>query len=117
MSNIFTQKIVTLNYQFPRPLVRSVFNGTESISYLNLVIWEILPDSYKNLPNFRVFKNKIKKWKPQNCPYRLCKTNISRVGFTWALALVSWMKFWHFSHSCLYKHELVFKFLSFMIII
>ena len=87
VSNIFTQKNchpynLRLNSQFSRPLVRSVFHGTQSISYLCPVIWDILPDSYKNLLNFSVFKNRIKKWKPENCPCRLCKTYISRVGFT-----------------------------------
>ena len=87
VSNIFTQKNchpynLRLNCQFSRPLVRSVFHGIESISYFGRVTWDILPDSYKNLPNFSVFKNKIKKWKPENCPCRLCKTYISRLGFT-----------------------------------
>ena len=53
VSNIFTQKNchpynLRLNSQFSRPLVRFVFLGTESISYLGPVIWDILPDSYKN---------------------------------------------------------------------
>ena len=67
LSNVFTQKNshscnLRLNSQFSRPLVRSVFHdGTESISYLGPVIWDILPDSYKNLPNFIVFKNRMKK--------------------------------------------------------
>ena len=83
VSNIFTQKNyhsydLRLNSQVSRPLVRSVFHGTESIFYLGPVIWDILPDSYKNVPNFNVFKTK----KPENCPCRLCKTYISRVGFT-----------------------------------
>ena len=88
VSNIFTQKNchpynLRLNSQFSRPLVRSVFHGTESISYLGpVVIWDILPDSYKNLTNVSVFKNRIKKWKPENCPCILCKTYISRLGFT-----------------------------------
>ena len=122
VSNIFTQKKchpynLRLNSQFFSPLVRSVFHGTESISYLGPVIWDILSDCYKNLPNFSVFKNGIKKWKPENCPCRLCKTYISRLGFTEAFVPVSWMKLWYFSHSCLYKRELVFRFLNFMIII
>ena len=58
-------------------------------------------DSYKNLPNFSVFKKRIIKWKTENCPCRLCKTYISRVSFTYAFAAVS----------------LVFKFLTFKIII
>ena len=66
VSNIFTQKNchpydLQINSQFSRTLVRSVFHGTQSISYLGPVIWDILPDSYKNLPNFSVFKNRIKK--------------------------------------------------------
>ena len=87
LSNIFTQKNcqpynLRLNSQFFRPLLRSVFHETESISYLGPVIWDILPDSYKNLPSSSVFENRIKKWKPENCPCRLCKTYISRIGFT-----------------------------------
>ena len=70
-SNIFTQKNpycynLRLNSQFSRPLVRSVFHGTESISYLGPDMWNILLDSYENLLNFSVFKNRIKKWKPEN---------------------------------------------------
>ena len=108
VSNIFTQENshpynLRLNSQFSRPLVRSVSLGTESIFYLGPVIWDILPDSYKNLPNFCVFKDKIKIGKPENCPCRLCKTYIFRVGFTEASTLVSWMKLWYFSHSCLYR--------------
>ena len=43
VSNIFTQKNchpynLRFNSQFPRPLVRSVFHGTESISFLGPVI-------------------------------------------------------------------------------
>ena len=87
VSNIFTQKYchpynLRLNSQFSRPLVRSVFHGTESISYLGPVIWYILPDSYKSIPNFSVFKNRIKKWKLENWPCRLCKTYIFRLAFT-----------------------------------
>ena len=79
VSNIFTQENshsynLRLNSQFSRSLVRSVSLGTESIFCLGPVIWDILPDSYKNLPNFSVFKDKIKKGNPENCPCRLCKT-------------------------------------------
>ena len=70
-SNIFTQKSchpynLRLNSQFSRPLVRTVFHRAKSISYLGPFIWDILPDSYKYLPNFSVFKNRNKKWKPEN---------------------------------------------------
>ena len=78
VSSIFTQKNchpynLRLNSQFSRPLARSVFHGTEIISYLSPVIWDIFTDSYKNLPNFSGFKNRIKNGKPENYPCRLCK--------------------------------------------
>ena len=122
VNNMLTQKNshpynLRLNSQFSRPFVRSVFHGTESIFYLGPVIWDILPDSYQNLPNFSVYKKRIRKWKAENCPCRLYKTCSSKVGFTQAFAPLSWMNLWHFSHSCLYKSELVFKFLTFMFII
>ena len=76
------------------------------MSYIDPVIWDIVPDS-KTLANFSVFKNKIKKWKTENCP---CKTYIYRLDVTKALAPVSWTRLRYFSSNYLYKCELVFKF-------
>ena len=39
------------------------------------------PDDYKTKQNLDTFKIRIKKWKPENCPCRLCKVYIDRVGF------------------------------------
>ena len=50
--------------QVSRSLVKSVYHGTESISYLGSKIWDILPDDYKTIQNLDTFKIKIKKWKP-----------------------------------------------------
>ena len=33
--------------------------------------------------DLNTFKNKIKKWKADNCPGRLCKVYINNIGFTW----------------------------------
>ena len=63
--------------QFSRPLVKTLFYGTESIYYLRSVICDIFPVTYKELPSLEIFKNRIKKWKPENCPCRLCKTYVS----------------------------------------
>ena len=67
--------------QFSRSLVKSVYHGTENVSYLGPKISNILPDDYKTVQNLDTFKIKIKKWKPENCPCRLCKVYIDRVGF------------------------------------
>ena len=66
---------------FSRPLVKTVFHETESISYLGPVKRDILPVTYKVIPSLEAFKNGIKKWKPENCPCRFCKISVSRVGF------------------------------------
>ena len=62
-------------------MVKSVYHGTESISYLGPKIWEILPKKLKNIENLAHFKNEIKTWKPENCPCRLCQVYIKSEGF------------------------------------
>ena len=51
--------------------VKSVRYGTESISSLALKIWEILANEIKDLDILQIFKTKIKKWVPVECPCRL----------------------------------------------
>ena len=87
VSNISSQKNchpcnLRLNSHVSRPLIRSGFHGTESISYFGSVIRDILPDSYKNLSNYSIFQNRIQKRKLGNCPCRLCRIYIFWVGFT-----------------------------------
>ena len=62
---------------FSRPLVKSVYKGTESLSFLGQKIW----DTYKDLPDLGSFKLALKKWRPVNCPCRICKIYIANVGF------------------------------------
>ena len=59
--------------------VKSVYNGTETISFRGPQIWSIIPTSIKNAGSLPEFKSQIKKWKPQGC--RLCKTYVQHVGF------------------------------------
>ena len=85
VSNIFTQKNChpyNLRRLFSRPLVRSVFHGTESISYLGPVIWDILPDSYKNLPNVSVFKTGLKNGNLKIVPADFAKNTFLDLAFT-----------------------------------
>ena len=53
--------------------VRSVFHGSQSISYLGPKIWEIVPLELKELTSVVALKKGIKEWKPEECPCRLCK--------------------------------------------
>ena len=69
------------NSLFSRPLVNSVYKGPESLSFLGLEIWDMLPGTYKEMPALNSFKVALKKWRPANCPCRICKGYITNVGF------------------------------------
>ena len=55
--------------------------GTETVSYLGPKLWKSLPNEYKDSASLEIFKRKIKNWKGENCPCRLCKTYIQGLGF------------------------------------
>ena len=67
--------------EFDRPKVRSVFNGTESISLLGPKIWDIVPSKLKQWETVNAFKREIKKWKPVNWSCRLSRPYIQNAGF------------------------------------
>ena len=75
------------NYQlrhtshFSIPPVRSVYNGTESLSFLGPKIWDIVPTELKKVKSLNTFKSGIKNWWSQNCPCRLCKRYLPNIGF------------------------------------
>ena len=50
------------NSLFFRPLVKSVYKGTESLSFLRPKIWDILPDTYKDMSDLNSFKLASKKF-------------------------------------------------------
>ena len=84
--DIFTQRInnhYNLRHvnHFETPFIRTVYNGTESVSYLGPKIWDIPPEKYKTLNSLNSFKESMKNWVPLNCPCRLCKTYVHGVGF------------------------------------
>ena len=66
---------------FEVPRVSSLYNGTETMSYLGPKVWDILPNEIKEKATLEAFKAAIKEWKPENCPCRLCKRFIAGVGF------------------------------------
>ena len=61
--------------------IRTVYHGSESITFLGPKIWNILPERLENTNSVEAFKLQIKKWKPENCSCRLCKVYVQNVGF------------------------------------
>ena len=60
--------------------IRSVYYGTET-AFIGPKIWDTLPNSCKDATSLKNFTVNLKRWIPENCLYRLCKTYIQRVGF------------------------------------
>ena len=63
------------------PQINTVLKGSNSIRYFGPKIWNIIPPETKYLISFENFKKSIRKWKPINCPCRICKTYLPNVGF------------------------------------
>ena len=62
--------------------MKSVYHGSESISYLGSKILGIVPAKLKETHSLNSIKIEIRKWEPQSRPCRLCKQFIIGVGFS-----------------------------------
>ena len=67
--------------EFKRNNVKTVYRGTETLTFLGPRIWEIVPDYIKKSNSFEDSKFKIKLWSPENCSCRLCKRFLPQVVF------------------------------------
>ena len=68
-------------FPFKTRNINSTIYGTETISFLGPKIWMLIPKEIRKASTLEVFKQQIKLWKIKNCPCRLCKRYIARVGF------------------------------------
>ena len=60
--------------------VKTVSWGSETLYHLGPKIWSIVPNDMKKF-SLSKFTKKIRKWKPLDCPCRMCKTYIHGLGF------------------------------------
>ena len=61
--------------------IRFAYYGTETASFIGPKIWDTLPNSCKDATPLNSFKVDLKRWIPENCLCRSCKTYIQLVGF------------------------------------
>ena len=61
--------------------VKTVFYGTETLTYLGPKIWNLVPSDIRDCTTGQMFRQKIKNWKPDRCTCRLCKIYIRNLGF------------------------------------
>ena len=69
--------ILRQNYQFSRPRINTVYQGTKSVFSL----WYLVPSNLKEIPKLDKFKTGIKQWKSEDFPCRLCKVFVEYVIF------------------------------------
>ena len=85
MIEIFAPKIsfydLRNNDSFKRRRVKSVWHGTQSVSYLSPKIWDLVPNEIKESESLNGFKFKIKRWVSEGCSCRICKMYLGQVGF------------------------------------
>ena len=60
---------------------RRVNYGLESTCYRAPFLWANHPPEYKLAKSLNIFKRKIKNWKGENCPCRLCKMYVRELGY------------------------------------
>ena len=61
--------------------IHKVHTGEDTLRFLGWKIWKLIPSEFKELDTLDKFKNKIKTWKPLQCPCRLCKLYVKGVGY------------------------------------
>ena len=61
--------------------IKAVRYGLQTISYMAPKIWDLLPKKMKQVTTLNEFKAKIKIWKLENYPCRLCRTALPQIGF------------------------------------
>lgn len=85
MESVFALRSVTYHLRkctiFVQKHPNTVRYGLETVSYRAGQIWNLVPDEIKNSASVKIFSRKIKLWKCEICPCRLCKTYVQSLGF------------------------------------
>ena len=72
---------VTNSLQCGSYKIKTARYDTETITYHGPKIWSITSNGIKGSASLETFHQKIKLWKPNSCPYSICKKYIAIVGF------------------------------------
>ena len=61
--------------------IKNVRYGLQTICYMIPKNWDLVPKEMKQVATINEFKTKIKIWKLENCPCRLCRTYVPQIMF------------------------------------
>ena len=84
MNSIFEIKDIEYNLRnkinFKSRRINSVRYSIDSLTYLGPKMWNFVPEDIKKSKSLSVFKTKIEKLIPRDCPCRLCRPFIQNLG-------------------------------------
>ena len=60
--------------------VKNVSYGTETLAHLGPKIWALVPNDIKDF-SLSKFTKRIRKWKPDKCPCKICKIYVKNLGY------------------------------------
>ena len=61
--------------------IYTVRYGIETAAFVGSRIWSYMPSELKESKSLNVFLSKIKTGKPENCPYKISKIYLLRIGY------------------------------------
>ena len=67
--------------QFSTNPIHSAYNGIESALHLEPKIWEQIPAEINIKESLDGIENEIEKWKPVECPCRICRIFVRNLLF------------------------------------
>ena len=85
MEDLFPLREINYNIRgcnvFKSSHANTVYFGKETLSFRGPKTWSLVPAEIQNFPSHRIFKGKIKMWKPIGCTCCICTPFIPGVGF------------------------------------
>ena len=85
--NHLHERYLRIVYNNNKSLFQELLDKDKSVtihvknSVLGPKIWDIVPIELKQSETANSFKREIEKWKPENCPSRLCRPYIQNIHF------------------------------------
>ena len=85
MDSLLNRRNITYSFgnfqEFQSERKRTVFNGSEILSYRAPQLWTLFPEEIKQRNTINLFKSGVKQWICKEFPCKLCKVFVPNLGF------------------------------------
>ena len=84
--------------------IHSVIYDIKPASFVGAIVWNSLPSDIKECESLEIFRSKITKWTPGNCPCKLCQTYLHQTGYLQIMQfyMYIWIYVFAFLWACMY---------------